>query len=163
MAAMIPKQIWGWAVRIGESWVWQCEPKLDKLRLICDQINEQTNTQSSFKVYAYSWFVPKFFFLKTFLPPHHHSGWLLLPDMQKISTAEADTLALLCWPRPSSCIILCTPPSPNIIPPASGVIRPGCCRQRPQTRQLLINWLCGYLSTSLTFIIANLWEINKWK
>lgn len=50
------------------------------------------------------------------------------------------------------------------MPLGSEVISIGCCRRQPQARQLLINWLCEYLSTSLTFIIANLSEkINKSK
>lgn len=49
-----------------------------------------------------------------------------------------------------------TPLPPNIMPQASEVISLGCCLRQPQARHLLINWLCEYLSTSLTFIIANL-------
>lgn len=47
------------------------------------------------------------------------------------------------------------------MPQATEVISLGCRLRQPQARQLLIKWLCDYLSTSLTFIIANLGKKKK--
>lgn len=76
----------------------------------------------------------------------HNNVWLLLGDI--ISTCQ---FRVTCWPIPSSCIILLPPPppsTPNIMPRAFRGYQLECCHQQPQARQLLINWLCEYLSTS---------------